>query len=40
MTTEEISKQIGSEMRCGSRERVRVKIRDGCRKRNFKQVFH
>lgn len=37
---EEISKQIGSEIRWGSRERVRVKIRDGCQKRNFKQVFH
>lgn len=37
---EEISKQIGSEIRWGSRERVRVKIRDGCQKRNFKQVSH
>lgn len=37
---EEINKQIGSEIRWGSSERVRVKIRDGCRKRNFKQVSH
>lgn len=37
---EGISKQIGSEIRWGSRERVRVEIRGGCQKRNFKQVSH